>query len=161
MRNNLFRVFVLCLVLCFNFSACSFSQESYENNKAADFTLQELSGKNISLGDFKGKGVILFFWATWCPHCRNALLVLDSEYKNMASADIKLLAIDIGEPKAVVENFKQKYSIKYPILLDSSGSVAHEYGVLGVPTFVVISQKGTIVSFSNSLPDNYKELVLK
>lgn len=162
MRKNILSIFVLCLVLCINFSACSFSQENYENKKAADFSLQDLTGKNISLNNFNGKGVILFFWATWCPHCQRALSQLDSEYKNIDASGIKLLAIDIGEPKTIVEKFKLKYSIGYPILLDSDGEVAHKYGVLGVPTFIFISKKGNIVSVTHALTDfNYKDVLLK
>ncbi|MBL7130369.1 MAG: TlpA family protein disulfide reductase [Candidatus Omnitrophica bacterium] len=154
---------VLCLVLflCLNLYAFDFFQSRTENKTALDFTLQDLSGRNISLSDFSDKAIVLFFWFTSCPACRGELLNFNKEYENLQSSGIELLAIDIGESKARVERFVNLYSLQYPILLDYDGSVAYKYGVMGVPTIILISKQGNIVSVSHSLPNNYKKLLLK
>jgi peroxiredoxin len=164
MRKYVIGVIVLCLALssCFELYAFDFFQPKTSVNQAApDFTLQDLAGKSVTLSGFQGKGVILFFWATWCPYCRKEISALNGEYQNMLASDIKLLAVDIGESKERVENFMKKYSINYPMLLDSDSSVATKYGVVGVPTIVLISKEGKILSVSNDLPSNYKELLLR
>jgi len=164
MRKVVFMVAILlCLgaLLCFKLCAFNHMENRYKNEIAPDFTLQDLSGKEISLSDYEGKSVILFFWTTWCPHCRRALSTFNTEYKDLIASDIELLAIDIGEPRPRVENFISGYSIGYPMLLDFDGSTASRYGVVGIPSVILVSREGKIVSVSNSLPFNYKELFLK
>lgn len=151
----------LCLVLsfCFNLNAFDYFQPKSQNETASDFTLQDLSGNNASLSDFYEQSVVLFFWTTWCPHCRRALSNFNNEYENLKSEGIELLAIDIGESEARVENFIKKYSIQYPILLDYNSDVAQKYGVMGVPTVILINKEGSVVSVSHTFPTNYKSLL--
>lgn len=122
--------------------------------KAPDFTLQDLGGKSVSLSSFKGKGVILFFWTTWCPHCRGQMAVLNRDFQRMADAGIVLLAIDVGESKARVANFIGS-NAPYPVLLDTMREASFDYGVVGVPTFIFISKQGTIITTMHQLPSNY------
>jgi len=161
MRRLTFVIFMLCLVvfLCFRLYAFNIMENQLVNETAPDFTLQDLSGQDISLSDLQGKGVIIFFWATWCPHCRNALPILSREYQNMLDSDIVLLAINIRESKKLVESYAQRNSIDFPVLLDWDSEVASAYEVVGVPTIVLVSREGKIVSVSNSLPKDYMELL--
>ncbi len=161
MRKTIVKLFTLCFVMlsCFNLYALDLFQPRYENQAAQEFTLKDLSDKDVSLSDFSGRSVILFFWTTWCPYCRKELAVLNEQYKDMVASNIELLAIDVSESKARIESFIKKYSIQFPILLDTDGSVSYKYGVMGVPTIVLISKQGKIASVSNDLPSNYKELL--
>jgi len=161
MVRAVFRAIILCLVLflCFNSYAFSLVGDGYESEEAPNFTLEDLSGETVSLSDLQGKSVILFFWTTWCPHCRRAIQIFNTEYKGILESDIELLAIDIGEPKEVVGSYISRYSIDFPILLDFDSNIASAYGIIGVPTIVLISKEGEIVSVSNSLPRDYKELL--
>ena len=156
-------ILALCLILvfCFDLYAVDVVQPKSQNTAAEDFTLQDLSGNNISLSDFYGKPVILFFWTTWCPHCRRALSNFNNEYDNLKNIGIELLAIDVGESESRVESFINKNSITYPVLLDHSGDVSKEYDVLGVPTVILINKEGGIVSVSNGLPADYKSLLFE
>lgn len=155
-------LFVLCLVLflCSNLYAIELFQLRTQEATVSDFTLKDLSGNDVSLSDFKDKAVILFFWTTWCPHCRKEITNFINKYEDLKSADIELLAIDIGESKARVESFLSRYSIKFPLLLDVDSKVAYKYRVVGVPTIILISKEGNIVSLSHTLPDNYQDLLL-
>ena len=73
----------------------------------------------------------------------------------------ELFAIDVGESKARVQSFVKQKSIQYPILLDQDSSVAQKYGIIGVPTIILISRQGEVVSVAHALPDNYKKLLLE
>lgn len=154
-------IFVLCAVLflCNNLYALDLFQVKPKNTVVSDFTLWDLSGNSVSLSNYKDKAIILFFWTTWCPHCRTQLSNFIGKYDSLKSANIELLAIDIGESKERIRSFLSKYSIKFPILLDLDSEVAYKYGVVGVPTIILISKKGDIVSTSYSLPDNYQSLL--
>jgi len=131
----------------------------YVDKQAYEFSLQDLSGNDVSLKDFQDKAVVLFFWTTWCPHCRRQIRILNEEYENMKSSGIELLAIDINEPQPRVKDFVDKYSIAYPVLLDYDGRVAYEYGAIGVPTLVFISKERKIKSISNIFPGKYQEIL--
>ena len=161
MRRLAFVIFMLCLVvfLCFRLYAFNIMENKLINETAPDFTLQDLSGQDISLSDLQGKGVIIFFWTTWCPHCRNALSILSREYQDMLDSDIELLAINIRESRELVESYAQRNSLDFPVLLDWDSEVASTYEVVGVPTIVLVSREGKIVSVSNSLPKDYMELL--
>ena len=163
MVKGIFMIFILCLVLflCFDSYAFNLMENKHEGETAPDFTLEDLSRKEISLSDYEGKSVILFFWTTWCPHCRRTLIIFNTEYKNMQALDIELLAINIKESKELVENYIKRYSIDFPMLLDFDAMLASTYGIVGVPTIILVSKEGKIVSVSNSLPNNYKELLSK
>lgn len=160
MVRLLSKIFIFCLVfvLSFNLYALDFMANKYQGKEAPDFTLSDLSGKDISLKDFQDKAVILFFWTTWCPHCRRQIQILNKEYDNMKSSGIELLAINIDEPKERVEEFMVQYSIGYPMLLDYDGIVASKYQVIGIPTLVFISRDRKISSAYNDLPHNYREI---
>lgn len=159
MVKPVFRIFVFCLVsvLAFNLYAFDVMADRNENGQAADFTLQNLDGKSVSLSDFKGRAVILFFWTTWCPHCRDKVPMLNREHKNIKSVGIELLAININEPKNRIKEFADKNSIAYPVLLDSDGRVSSQYNVIGVPTFILINKEGKVVFSDNSFPSDYKD----
>lgn len=152
----------LCLVLflCGSLFAMESVQPKTKETTLSGFVLEDLSGNNVSLSDFEEKPIILFFWTTWCPHCRNQITNFNNKYEDLKSAGIELLAIDIGESKARVQSFLGRYSIKFPVLLDVDSKVAYKYRVVGVPTIILISKEGNIVLFSHTLPDNYQDLLL-
>lgn len=172
MSKNIIKIFILSLILFLSWTIYKtwvYKKPSVIEKpapeihiavaEAPDFSLESLSGEQISLSSFKGKGVILFFWATWCPHCRSALGELNTEYANIKNSNIEVLAIDIDESKARVENFIKKYSLGYPVLLDVGGEVSSQYNVVGIPSFILISKDGKIVKISHSIPSNYKDLL--
>ncbi|MDD5355974.1 MAG: redoxin domain-containing protein [Candidatus Omnitrophica bacterium] len=155
------RIFISCLLFASFLSLCAFDfgSNKYENKQAPEFSLQDLSGKDVSLKDFQDKAVILFFWTTSCPHCRRQIWLLNEEYENMKSSGIELLAININEPQSRVKKFIDSYSITYPVLLDYDGSVAYEYGIMVIPTLVFISKDRKIKSVSNSFSDKYQQIL--
>ena len=133
--------------------------EKKVNEPAPLFKLSNLAGEAVSLIQFKGRPVILFFWTTWCPYCRQELSTLQKEYSNITSGGVTLLAIDIGEPKEKVERFLKDRNIGFTVLLDINSETAYSYNLIGVPTFVLIDAQGKIKFQDNIFPDNYLSIL--
>ncbi len=112
---------------------------------APSFTLQDLNGKQVSLSDFKGKVVILDFWATWCPPCVKEIphfIELYEQYKDQGFAIVGI-SVDSGGI-SVVKSFARKYQVNYPILM-TDGRVDKAYGgIPSIPTTFVIDSAGNI-----------------
>ena len=129
---------------------------------AINFTLPNLDNQSVSLSDFQGSGVLLFFWTTWCPYCREELKKINSMYEELKKEGLIVLVINTGESEMRVENFIRRFSFSYPVLLDKDFDVVESYGVLGVPTYILIDQQGNIVFKSHYFPKReYKALLLK
>ncbi|MDP8266338.1 MAG: TlpA disulfide reductase family protein [Candidatus Aceula meridiana] len=134
---------------------------SLEGEPAPEFSLPTLTRSDVSLTEYRDdKPAILFFWATWCPHCRTALKGLDREYLNIESNGIKLVVVDLGESKKQVVSYVKRAGISLEIFLDERNSVADEYQVVGVPTFVLVDKEGIVISVGHSLPKGYAEALI-
>ncbi len=142
------------------FISLAFSCYAADNKSAPDFQLTDLGDKTVSLSDYKDKqAVILFFWTTWCPYCREELKRLNQEYARLAKDSIKVLSINVGEPKYKVETFALSHNLNFEVLLDKESLVADAYALMGVPTYIVINKSGQISSTGNHYPEDVlKEL---
>lgn len=147
---------VMALTLFFILGLAPNQGVGLDISRAPDFTLPDLQSNSITLSSFKGQSsVILFFWATWCPHCTNQVSTLNTVYNDLLHKNIKLFAIDIEEDKAKVEKFVKEKMLAYPVLLDRDGKVSDKYGIVGIPTFVGINKDGAIKFKKNFLPQDY------
>lgn len=148
-----------CLFLCRAFCAGTDSGSS----AAPDFSLTDLNGRRVSLSDYKDKkAVVLFFWTTWCPYCRQELKKLNVEYPSLLKDSIALLAINSGEPKEKVEGYAKSRNLSLEIFLDENSVVSEKYEVMGVPTYFILDKSGKIIFSSNTFPgDKLKALAAK
>lgn len=129
---------------------------------AQDFTLKDLSGKQVSLSDFKDKPVILFFWSTTCPFCRDELNTLNREYERIKDEGVELFAISVREPGSKVNRFVKNFQPAFPVLLDEDTLVAQLYDIIGVPTYVFIDRGRNIVFRGHRFTEKkYNLLTLK
>ena len=128
---------------------------------AADFTLKDLKGSNVTLSSFKGKNVLLVFGATWCPYCVAEVEDMNAFFDKHQDKDVKLLDIDINESADKVANFAKKHNIKYTVLLDAQGEVAKKYEVLGIPAVFLIDENGIIKYSGTGKPQGGFEALLK
>ena len=126
---------------------------------APDFTLDTLGAKNVNMTRLReGKKAIVFFWATWCPHCRMALKDLNGMAKDIEKKNIRLILVDLGETPDQVIQYAQKNKITSDIFLDQKSSLAEPYGIIGVPTFIFVGADGKIKSAGHSLPKDYETI---
>nr|WP_318839115.1 thiol-disulfide oxidoreductase ResA [Priestia endophytica] len=119
------------------------------NDIAFDFTLQDLHGNEVSLSDFRGKGVILNFWATYCPPCKKEMPHLNSIYEEYKDKGIEVIAVNATEPRVIIRPFVQEYGLDFPILLDRTGSVVEQYDILNIPVTFFINEEGKIIEKSS------------
>lgn len=123
------------------------------DERPADFTLRGLDGQPVSLSRFLGKKpVLLVFWATWCPECKAASPKINALHDGFPGEKMQILALDYREtPERVAAAVKSR-GIRYPVLLDERGQVARAFGVVGIPTYVLIGRNGTVVYRDHVLP---------
>jgi len=113
--------------------------------KAPEFSLKNEDGKVFKLSDYKGKLVIINFWATWCPPCRYEMPAMERAWKKLKGKGVVLLAINVGEDENTIFEFTAKYPMTFPILLDRKGEVVKKYKVTGLPTTYIISTDGVVI----------------
>lgn len=110
--------------------------------KAPDFELENLEGDKVKLSDYHGKKVILNFWATWCPPCKEEMPAMEKFYQQK-KADVVILAVNI-DPQYNVNEFTKNMGITFPVLLDKKDEVNSTYQVLTIPTTYFIDEDGLI-----------------
>ena len=117
-----------------------------EGKTAPDFTLKDLAGRQVRLSDYRGKVVLLNFWATWCPPCREEIPSMVRLNQVMAGKPFQMLAVSIDEGGVdAIEAFFKKSGSVLPALLDTDHAVSKRYGTTGVPETFVLDKKGVIM----------------
>jgi len=126
-----------------------------------DFHLSDLEGQRMDMQPLRaGQPAILFFWATWCPHCRTQLRELSMQAENIESKGIRIILVNVGEGPTEVTAYLQNNDIDLPVLLDTDDEVSKRYKIVGLPTFFLIGRDGLIISVVHGLPGNYEDLLL-
>lgn len=124
-----------------------FKESSYnpENPAAVDFELKDSDEKVIKLSDYKGKTVVLNFWATWCGPCISEMPEINKVANELKKGDdAVLLAVNIGEDKATVVKYLKDNGFDMSVLLDSDMQVAGKYDITAIPTTIVVDKNGKI-----------------
>ncbi|MGM0863066.1 MAG: peroxiredoxin family protein [Bacillota bacterium] len=111
-------------------------------DKAIDFKLDTLSGESVTLSELKGKKVVLNFWATWCPPCKEEMPIMQ-EFYTKNGKDVEILAINI-DPQYNVKEYQKAMGLTFPILLDKDDKINTAYDILTVPTTYIINEQGII-----------------
>ena len=115
------------------------------NSKAPDFTLKDLNGKTVSLSAFKGKVVLLNFWATWCPPCRAEMPALNKLSNALKPRGLEVIAVSTDRSINDIKGFLENHRVDFPILFDTDRSAAKQYRVFSMPTTFLIDRNGMIV----------------
>jgi peroxiredoxin len=115
-----------------------------EGEKAPDFSLVGLDGKTHRLSDYKGKTVILNFWGTYCPPCKQEMPALQSQYDKWKPQGVEYVGVNIGENAITIKGFLDQYRLTLPIWLDENQDIRKKYGVSDYPTTFFISPDGKI-----------------
>lgn len=112
---------------------------------APNFILQDIYGRQHALSDYKGKVVVVNFWATWCPPCRKEMPSMQRAADWLAQYDIALIAIGVGETKRGIMQFLQITPLTFPLLLDTKSKVMEAWSARSLPTTFVLDQAGNVV----------------
>jgi len=134
--------FVIILLLVIMWPVCS--QASQVGSLAPDFSLTDLNDKTFTLQQFRGKVVLLDFWAPWCAPCREELPHLDALYQKYNNDGLVILGIDIVPSEKLVSEFLQKVPITFTILIDRKNTVTREYRIRSLPAVFLVGKDGVI-----------------
>jgi thiol-disulfide isomerase/thioredoxin len=136
-------------------SAASSSQgeniESSSSKPAApDFTVQDAGGKDVSFSEFKGKPVVLNFWASWCPPCKSEMPDYEKMYREYSAKGISFVMINMTdgsrETVAGAQKFLKESGYTFPAYFDVKQSAAGAYGISAIPDSVFIDKNGTVAN---------------
>ncbi len=122
------------------------NSEGNDRPYAARFSLVSITGQKIDLADYKGKVVLVNFWASWCPHCRRMIPSLVGLHDQYYGKGLRIVGIAVSDHKQAVEEFYQHGNISYPIAMGDAYTRRLYGGVSGLPTTVLIGRDGRIYS---------------
>lgn len=122
-----------------------FGEIIIQQKPAPDFELTLLDDSVIKLSDLKGKIVMVEFWASWCPPCRDEAPVLRDLYTEYKNLGVEFVGISIWDRKKDTIEYQRIFDIEYPIGTDESGTILVNYGVRGIPEKFFIDASGSFV----------------
>lgn len=143
-KNVIFILISAILIGLLVYQIMSRSKENAAAEGIVNFKLVSVDGKEYSLSDFRGKKVVLNFFATWCPPCRAEIPDFERFYRE--NEDVVLIGINIQEDKTTVEEFLSSMGVTYPVLLDRDGKISAQFGIEGIPTTFLIDEKGKVIA---------------
>lgn len=111
--------------------------------EAPDFTAVNSKGEQVRLSDYRGKTVMINFWASWCTPCvREMPLVheLAQQHRN----DVETLFVNVGESKGTISEFLKSHQFDFPVILDATGKISSLYRITGLPATLLIDQTGQL-----------------
>lgn len=137
------------LLLIFSVFSCSRDgDKAVDGGRAQDFTLSDINGNKITLSEMRGKVVMIEFWATWCPPCRQSIPDLNTIFNKYKDRGFVLLAISLdkgSDAQSLIMSFIKEYPMAYTVLLDN-GDTGRKYGVSSIPTSFIIDKTGRIAN---------------
>jgi peroxiredoxin len=114
---------------------------------APAFALPDLSGAKLSLASLRGRVVLLYFWATWCPYCGKELpAAIEELARAYGDRSLTVLAVNIEERPETVRSWVRQHKVTVPVLLDADGDVAADYRVTATPTTILVDREGRLLA---------------
>ena len=126
--------------------ADSIYAETVKNSeKAPDFELDDMQGVKHRLSEYRGKVVLINFWASWCRECMGEMPSLNSLYEKFKNKDVVVLGVSTDSNYEDIKKSLGRTRVTYPVLIDRKGEVfENKYAVMGLPTTVIVDKKGYI-----------------
>ena len=112
---------------------------------APEFRLKDINGKSFSLRDYRGRVVLLNFWATWCPSCKFEMPSMESLREALGNKGLVVLTVNARESADEVKAFFQEHRLWFPALLDEDGDIFERFNVWSLPTTFIIGRKGELL----------------
>jgi cytochrome c biogenesis protein CcmG, thiol:disulfide interchange protein DsbE len=130
------------------FTPTSSTKNALVGSPAPDFTLKSLDGGKIQLSSFKGRPVVVNFFASWCLPCRDEAPLLRSTALEAANKDVVILGVAYSDKEPDTRKFRDEFNLGFPVLMDSDDSrVSVNYGIKGVPETFFVSKDGKIAKY--------------
>lgn len=124
------------------------SKQEVKDETAQDFTVVDYDGKEVSLSSFKGKPVVVNFWASWCPPCKEEMPYYNEVYKELGS-EVEFMMVDLvdgsRETVSKAKSFIKDNNYEFPVYFDLEQDAAIAYGVYSIPTSIFIDKDGKVV----------------
>lgn len=132
-----------------------------QGDKAPDFTVEMVDGQKVTLSSLKGKVVMINFWATWCPPCREEFKRMQKDVVDrFKDKDFQLLAISRGEKKATVDQFRDKQGYTFPMGLDPTQEIYKKYASNYIPRNFIVGKDGKVIYVSVGYsPDEFENML--
>lgn len=122
------------------------SQERVKvGDTAPNFVLEDLDGNVYELESYRGKGVFLNFWGTYCKPCEREMPYMENQYKQFKDQGVEILAINVDEAPIVIKNFVERHNLTFPVPVDDGSQVLHAYGAGQLPATFLIDKDGKVV----------------
>ncbi|MFP7297793.1 thiol-disulfide oxidoreductase ResA [Neobacillus niacini] len=115
--------------------------------EAPDFVLVDMDGKKHQLSDYKGQGVFLNFWGTWCKPCEREFPYINNQYNHYKEQGVQVLAVNISESDLAVNQFADRHKLDFPIVIDKDGQVQTAYNIGTLPATFLIDKNGKVVKY--------------
>ncbi|MFT5697613.1 MAG: peroxiredoxin [Desulforhopalus sp.] len=143
-KRSRFSVALICIVVLFS---CFVAVEVMAATKMPSFSLESVrDGKTIESSSFKGKVLLLTFFATWCPPCAQEVPVLNQLHEEFGSSGFSVVGLSVDQQgPSVVSKFMKKKDIKYPVLMAESKTTGDFGGVYGIPVAFLVNKSGNVV----------------
>lgn len=127
------------------------SADTLAGRLAPNFDLPELNGSKLSLAQFKGRPVVVDFWATWCGPCKDEIPAWNALQREYAGKGLVIIGVSEDQSESDVRNFLASHRFDYPVVMDQ-GALAATWGMpLGLPTTIFIRRDGTIAAMAQGL----------
>jgi peroxiredoxin len=147
-------ILLICIIFALSLGQCKSNAPPKQATAAAtDFSLYDIQGKIFKLSSQRGNPVVIFFGTTWCPACRGEMPIYKALYEQYAQRGLKFIYIDINESSRRVARFAKENSFPYLVLVDSDGSVANDYSIIGVPTLFLVDKGGNLIGTGHRVSD--------
>ena len=145
MRKPAGRTLLAGLLIAVSFDvAPAATLTKWTGGKLPAFKLADADGRELATADWRGKTVVVNFWATWCEPCREEMPSLDRLRKRLAGKAFEVIAVNVGESPERVARFTRDTPVSFPILYDHDSATAKRWKVRGYPTSYVIGPDGRI-----------------
>lgn len=130
-------------------------------DKAPDFTLKAMSGKNLKLAEQRGQIIVLNFWASWCGPCRKEMPVLQKFYEKYQDLGVSVWGVNVEQENQAGRDFLADLNLSFPILFDDSNTISADYQVEAMPTTVILDRNGVIRYTFKGYRDGYEKKYAK
>ncbi len=138
-----------------------FGEVEVEEGPARDFTLTLFDGESISLSELRGKVVLIDFWTSWCPPCRQEAPTLADAYRRFEGRGVEFVGVAVWDSEEQAASFVGDNNVPYPNGLDSKGTIAIDYGLTGIPEKYIVDRDGRLVrKFVGPMEPDQLEAVL-